>query len=113
VQADPDRVLQIFSNLLGNAVKFTPSHGRIVVAAAQDGKLVRFSVSDTGPGLSADERQHVFDRFWQAEETGRFGIGLGLSIAKGLVEAQGGHIWAEGVPGQGTTFFFTLPIAAR
>lgn len=112
VHADPDRIVQVLSNLIGNAIKFTPMHGRIVVSAAQYGAVVRFSVSDTGPGLSAEQCQRVFDRFWQASQTGGFGIGLGLSIAKGLVEAHGGEIWAESVPGQGATFSFTLPIAA-
>ena len=113
VLADPGRIAQVLSNLIGNAVKFTPKNGRIVVTAASDGELVKFSVSDNGPGLTAEQRERVFDRFWQASQVGRLGIGLGLSIAKGLVEAHGGRIWAESELGKGTTFFFTLPVSAN
>lgn len=111
VRADRDRVLQVFDNLIGNAIKFTPEGGEIVVGAAPRGGEVIFWVSDTGPGMSADELGHVFDPFWQADKQDRRGAGLGLPIAKGIVEAHGGRIWAESRPGGGTTFSFTLPAA--
>jgi PAS domain S-box-containing protein len=111
VKADRRRVLQVFSNLLGNALKFTPPGGRILLRAARAGEDVRFSVSDTGPGIPAEQREHVFDRYWQARETAHAGAGLGLAIAKGLVEAHGGRIWVESTPGEGSTFSFTLPDA--
>jgi len=109
IRCDHDRVIQLFSNLVGNAVKFTPDGGTITVHAAPDGEVVRFSVADTGPGISADELPHVFDRYYQAQRKNRDGIGLGLSIARGIVEAHGGRIWVESKEGEGSTFFFTLP----
>jgi len=108
IRCDHDRVIQLFSNLVGNAVKFTPDGGTITVRAAPDGDLVRFSVTDTGPGIPADELPHVFDRYYQAQRKNRDGIGLGLSIARGIVEAHGGRIWAESEEGKGSTFSFTL-----
>jgi len=70
-------------------------------------------VADTGPGISIDDLPHIFDRYWQARTTARLGTGLGLSISKGIVEAHDGRIWAESIPGQGATFFFTIPRKAR
>jgi signal transduction histidine kinase len=106
-----ERVLQILSNLVGNAIKFTPDEGSISIEARDTGHEVRFSVRDTGQGISEEELPHIFDRFWQAQRKNGAGIGLGLSIAKGLVEAQGGRIYVESTLGAGTTFFFTLPRA--
>jgi signal transduction histidine kinase len=111
VLADRDRILQVFSNLLGNAVKFTPPGGRIRIGAERLDDEVRFSVADTGPGIAPMHLPRLFDRFWQERPTDRRGAGLGLYIAKGIVEAHGGRIWAESTPGRGTTFFFTLPVA--
>ena len=111
VLCDRERVLQVLSNLVGNAIKFTPDGGSIVVEARADGHGVRFSVRDTGRGISEEDLPRVFDRFWQAQRKNRAGIGLGLSIAKGLVEAHGGRLSAESRLGAGTTFFFTLPLA--
>jgi PAS domain S-box-containing protein len=108
IRCDHDRVIQLFSNLVGNSVKFTGDGGTITVRAAPDGDVVRFSVIDTGPGISADELPHVFDRYYQAQRRNRDGIGLGLSIARGIVEAHGGRIWVESEEGQGSTFSFTL-----
>jgi PAS domain S-box-containing protein len=113
VFADRDRLLQIFENLIGNALKFTPAGGRITVGAAPRDADVVFWVADTGRGVSAEQLPHLFDRFWQARGADRRGAGLGLPIVKGLVEAHGGRIWAESTPGQGSTFFFTLPLSPQ
>jgi len=109
VRADKERVLQVLSNLVGNAIKFTREGGSITLRAAPKAELVVFSVSDTGQGISEEQMPHLFDRYWQAKKDGRLGIGLGLSIAKGIVEAHGGSIWAESTLGKGTTFHFALP----
>jgi signal transduction histidine kinase len=111
IHCDRGRVLQVFGNLIGNAIKFTPEGGAIKLRAEQRGEEALFSVADTGPGIAPDELPHVFDRYWQAKETACLGTGLGLSIAGGLVEAHGGRIWVESTPGQGATFFFTIPMA--
>ena len=109
---DKERVLQVLGNLIGNAIKFTPDGGLVEVSAeALDGEVL-VKVRDTGAGVSAKQLPHVFDRFWQATPKARLGSGLGLTIAKGVVEALGGRIWAESRPGAGTTFFFTLPLAS-
>ncbi len=110
--ADRDRLLQVFSNLLGNAVKFTGEGGRIGVHAMRsDSGGTHFSVSDTGPGIPAEELPHLFEPFWQAGDSARLGTGLGLSIARGIVEAHGGTISVQSIPGEGTTFEFDLPPA--
>jgi len=111
VWGDLDRLLQVFENLIGNAVKFTPPKGRIVVGAAPGDGEVLFWVADTGPGIAAEDLPHLFDRFWQARKAERHGAGLGLPIVKGIVEAHGGRIWVESAPGCGSTFFFTIPTA--
>jgi signal transduction histidine kinase len=113
VMADPGRVLQVIGNLVGNAIKFTPTGGRITLKAERVGSEVRFSVSDTGSGIPADQLPHIFGQFWQGDRTDRRGIGLGLAIAKGLVEAHGGRISVESRVGEGTTFWFTLGSDAR
>lgn len=107
VLCDRERVLQVFSNLIGNAVKFTPEGGKIAVAAELVGTQMRFSVADTGPGMTPKELAHIFDRFWRATPSSS-GTGLGLSIAKGIIEAHGGSIWAESALGNGSRFYFTL-----
>ena len=109
IECDRDRVLQVFGNLVGNAIKFTPSGGSIRVAVESRGEEALFSVADSGPGIAPEELAHVFDRFWQAKKTARLGTGLGLTIAKALVEAHGGRIWVESTLGKGATFFFTMP----
>jgi signal transduction histidine kinase len=111
VAADRDRVLQVFGNLLGNAIKFTPAGGQITIRAENDGKEAKFAVCDTGPGIPPEQVPHVFDRYWQAKSTAKLGTGLGLSIAKGIVEAHAGRIWVESEPGRGASFIFTLPNA--
>ena len=110
VLADRGRILQVLSNLVGNAVKFTPNGSTVTISASRDGDVVRFSVADRGPGIPQEHISRIFDRFWQAKERGE-GAGLGLAIAKGIVEAHGGRIWAESEPGHGANFFFTLPVA--
>jgi PAS domain S-box-containing protein len=109
IWADRDRVLQILENLIGNALKFTPSGGCITVGAALRPGVVQFWVADTGAGIEPEHQAHVFDRFWQARGAERHGAGLGLPIVKGLVEAHGGQIWLESTPGRGSTFWFTIP----
>ena len=111
VCSDRDRVLQVFGNLIGNAIKFTPEGGRITIRAESETLAVKFCVRDTGPGIPPEHAAHVFDRYWQAKSTAKLGTGLGLSIAKGIVEAHSGRIWVESEPGQGAAFFFTLPAA--
>jgi PAS domain S-box-containing protein len=113
VDADGARVVQVLGNLMRNALKFTPRGGRVTIGVQQDDGAVQFSVSDTGRGIGADAQPRVFDRYWQAPGavTTR-GAGLGLSIAKGIVEAHGGRIWIDSEPGRGSTFAFTIPQAA-
>jgi PAS domain S-box-containing protein len=111
VLVERNRVLQVFSNLIGNALRFTPSGGRITVKVKRkDAGAVCFSVKDTGTGIAPEHVPHLFDRFWQAKG-GREGAGLGLTISKGIIEAHGGQLWVESTPGQGSTFSFTLPVA--
>jgi PAS domain S-box-containing protein len=112
VHADRGRVLQVLGNIIGNALKFTRPGGRIAVRArAADHAFLEIAVSDTGPGIAADQLPRVFERFWQAKETARAGTGLGLAICKGIVQQHGGAIWVESRVGEGTTFYFTLPFA--
>ncbi|MBV8517371.1 MAG: GAF domain-containing protein [Acidobacteria bacterium] len=111
VHADRDRIMQVLSNLIGNALKFTPPGGRISVCASHRDGEVLVSVRDTGPGIPHEHLGHIFSPYWQAKRAERLGAGLGLPIARGIVEAHGGRIWAESEPGSGTTFFFTLPLA--
>jgi signal transduction histidine kinase len=99
----------VFENLVGNAIKFTKPGGRITLGARAGAGEVLFSVADTGCGIESDQLPRVFDRFWQAPEAKRKGAGLGLPIVKGIVEAHGGRIWVQSSPGQGSTFFFTVP----
>ena len=112
VWADGNRLLQVFENLIGNAIKFTPAGGRITAGATATDEGVVFRVADTGSGIPSDDLPRVFDRFWQATRTGRRGAGLGLPITRGIVEAHGGRIWVESTAGHGSTFFFTIPRAA-
>lgn len=110
LEADHGRLLQVLGNLVGNAIKFTPRGGHVRVTAEEHAGALRFSVADTGPGISEAHLPHVFDRFYQAEPGARRSAGLGLAIAKGLVEAHGGRIWVESPPGRGALFRFTIPL---
>jgi two-component system OmpR family sensor kinase/two-component system sensor histidine kinase BaeS len=116
VQADPDRVAQVLRNLLANALRHTPPGGSVRVTAVHADEVVEIAVADTGEGIAPEDLPHVFDRFWRADpartrgERWAGGTGLGLSVAQSLVEAQGGRIWAESMPGKGTTVRFTLPL---
>jgi signal transduction histidine kinase len=105
---DGDRIQQILSNLIGNAVKFTREGGTITARVRRSGAQVIFSVLDTGTGIPADQLAHVFEPYWQARLT-RKGLGLGLSVAKAIVDAHGGRIWVESTVGRGSTFSFALP----
>lgn len=112
VRCDRHRVLQVFSNLIGNAIKFTPAGGTIAVASAAEPDYVRFSVSDSGPGIPDGQVEHLFERYWQAQGGDGRGVGLGLYIAKAIVDAHHGKLWVDSVPGRGATFHFTLPLAS-
>lgn len=107
---DRHRLLQVFANLVGNALKFTPAEGKVTVGASRSGPgEIRFFVADTGLGISETELPHLFDPFWRSPSHGARGSGLGLSISQRIVEAHGGRIGVESAPGQGSVFSFTLP----
>jgi signal transduction histidine kinase/DNA-binding NarL/FixJ family response regulator len=124
VDVDPHRLLQVLSNLISNAMKFTPSGGRVqlLAQAVEDdlsdallrgahGPSVRFTVSDTGAGISSEDLRHIFDWYWQSPKGPRKGAGLGLAIAKGLIEAHSSRLNVDSVPGTGSSFWFTVPAA--
>ena len=111
VAFDAARILQVLTNLLSNALKFTPAHGAIVIRLEQIGDHVVCCVDDSGVGIPADKLEMVFDRFVQLTTPGRQGVGLGLYIAKCIIDSHGGRIWAESRTGPGTSFCFTLPAA--
>ncbi len=112
---DPDRFVQLLSNLIGNAIKFTPPGGAVTLTVEADAGELLFVVADTGEGIPADQLPHVFERFYQAPRdagrTIRHGAGLGLPISRGIVEAHGGNIWISSTPGVGTSVRFSLPVA--
>ena len=108
---DAGRVRQVLANLLDNAGKFTPRGRGITIGLAVLDRVVRLFVRDTGVGIPEQDQPHVFERFWQLGKNDRRGLGLGLYIAKAIVTSHGGEMWLESVPGMGTTFFFTLPLA--
>ncbi len=111
VCCDKDRVHQILSNLVGNAIKFTPEGGTVSVRAVAEDGDAHFAVADSGQGIAKEDLPYIFDRYWQARGAKKPGIGLGLSIVKGLVEAHHGRVWAESEVGTGTTIHFVLPRA--
>ena len=108
--ADEDRVMQALGNLIGNAFKFTPAGKEVRIAVTPSDDLLRIGVIDAGPGLDAEQLAHVFDRFWQAKPGDRRGAGLGLAIARGIVEAHGGRLWLESRVGEGTQAWVELPL---
>jgi len=112
VRADIPRVQQVLSNLLVNAIKFTPPDGRVHVAVSLDdeARFLQVSVCDSGPGIAPEDVPRLFERYWQAPRLLRAGSGLGLFIAKGIIEAHGGTIEVETAVGKGTAFTFTLPL---
>jgi len=111
VKADPRSIGQVISNLVRNAIDFTPGEGTIRVSAHPQEGQVLVSVTDTGPGIPKEHLTKIFDRFWRVPGNQKRGTGLGLFIAKGIIEAHGGSIWVESELGRGASFFFTLPVA--
>jgi NtrC-family two-component system sensor histidine kinase KinB len=111
VMADPERIRHVFANLLSNALRFTPPGGTVTVSAAEDEDNIRFTVEDTGEGISKEHLVHLFEQFYRVPgQPAESGIGLGLSIVKEIIEAHGGTISAESEPGKGAVFHFTLPV---
>ena len=113
VNADRHRLSQVIANLLGNAIKFTPTGGTVQFAARPNDSSVVLEVGDTGPGIPREQLDHIFERFWQASARRKDGVGLGLAIVKGIVDAHGGRIDVESDVGRGTTFRITLPATTR
>lgn len=109
IECDSFRILQVMSNLIGNALKFTPAGGTVTVAAVDRGDDVEFSVADTGCGIASSDLPRVFEAYHRASRSNSGGMGLGLSISKGIIESHGGRVWVESRPGEGTTFYFCLP----
>ena len=110
VYCDRDRILQVLSNLVGNASTATPEGGVITLRAETRGDEVLFVVSDNGPGISEADVPHLFERYWRSGEAHYKGSGLGLAIASGIVGAHGGKIWVESALGRGANFLFTVPV---
>jgi signal transduction histidine kinase len=108
IEADRHRLMQVMANLIGNAIKFTPEGGVISVSCDRGEAGARVVVADSGPGIEAESLPHVFDRFYQTDAHSG-GAGLGLTIAKGIVDAHGGSIGVDSQPGQGARFWFELP----
>lgn len=113
VEGDKHRLIQVLANLVGNALKFSGEEGHVTVTATREDGHVVVSVTDTGPGIAPEHLAQVFNPYWQARQTARLGAGLGLAIAKGIVEAHGGRIWATSAPAGGSTFAFSLPPLAE
>jgi signal transduction histidine kinase len=109
VRGDAERIIQVLSNIVGNALKFVPSDGSVVIKSERRGSDCVIAVTDTGPGIAREDLDRLFEKFWQRRRIDNRGVGLGLSIARGIVEAHGGRIWAESRPGCGSTFYFALP----
>ncbi len=112
IMCDRDRLLQVFGNLIGNALKFCRPGDVVTASCDRAGDDVVFSVGDTGPGIPPERIPFLFDAYWSGTEHVKRGSGLGLYIARGIVEGHGGRIWVESRPGAGATFSFTVPIAA-
>jgi signal transduction histidine kinase len=114
IRVDEARMMQVFSNLVSNALRYTPTHGQVSLSANANGNTVHFEVADTGEGIRPEDLPRVFERFYRADQS-RYGgdgeVGLGLAIAKAFVEAHGGKIGARSTPGKGTTFVVDLPLS--
>jgi signal transduction histidine kinase len=113
VRVDPDRIFQVLSNLVSNAIKITPRGGQISVSVAKRERQVQIAVQDTGRGIAERDLHRLFSPFCQLGRGDRQGLGLGLFISKSIVQAHGGRIWAESRLGAGSTFFFTVPAARQ
>jgi signal transduction histidine kinase len=113
VSCDRGRILQVLTNLLDNAIKFTPDHGMICVRGVPGAAEFRFTVEDAGVGISRENMDRIFAPFWQAAAEAQYGVGLGLAIARSIVHAHGQRIWVESVPGQGSRFYFTVQYAGE
>ena len=112
VEADPERIKQVFINLLDNAIKFTPQNGNICIRAKAKGKYIQVEISDTGIGIPQEHQKRIFERFYRVDKArsrNLGGTGLGLSIVKHIIYAHGGEVGVESEPGKGSKFFFTLP----
>ena len=113
VPADRDRLAQVMGNLLGNALRYVSRGGRIGVRVEEQGQEIIVSLTDDGPGISSEDLPYLFERFWRGDQARRQatgGSGLGLTIARSLIEAHGGRIWAYSIEGEGSTFAFALPV---
>jgi two-component system phosphate regulon sensor histidine kinase PhoR len=113
VYADRDRIAEVITNLMDNADKYSPPKGDIFVELGANQSEVIFSIRDTGPGVSDEDLERIFDKFYRTDSSDSqtaYGYGLGLYVCRQLVEAQGGHIWAENYPGGGLMFSFSLPV---
>ena len=113
VKIDAQRIRQVVDNLINNAIKYSSPKTKVMVSAAQKGAELFISVTDQGAGISEDDLPKIFDSMYRVDSALNIrvgGVGLGLSICKGLVEEHGGRIWAESEVGKGSTFFFTLPV---
>lgn len=113
VDCDRERISQVFFNLIGNAIKHSPAGSAITIVGTHLQDHFKFEVIDDGPGIARENLKHVFDRFWQGNTHSKVGSGLGLSISRWIVEAHGGHIWAESTLGKGSNFAFELPVSSR
>ncbi len=110
LSCDSERIFEVLSNLISNAMRFTPNDGFINVSVSLQKNKIQFSIADTGSGIADNDLPNIFDRYWQAKRTKRSGSGLGLSISKGIIEGHGGKIWAQSKLGHGSSFHFNLPI---
>jgi signal transduction histidine kinase len=111
LDGDRDRILQVLSNLVGNATKVPAEGGQITLRVEARGHDLLFAVSDDGPGISEENVKYLFERYWRSVDATYKGTGLGLAIARGIVSAHGGRIWVESELGHGATFLFTIPAA--
>jgi signal transduction histidine kinase len=111
LDGDRERILQVLSNLVGNATKVITEGGHVTLRVEARGRDLLFAVSDDGPGIGEENVKYLFERYWRGDDPTYKGTGLGLAIAKGIVNAHGGQIWVESQLGHGATFLFTIPAA--